>query len=105
MAILLYVFRLFMQDQDRRCLPTLIGQLPQLAALVEKLGIIGVLLLVVGWLIYERMRLMKLSVKAFRQRERARALLQAYMTACKQANIVVDVSHIDAIFAEETAEG
>lgn len=80
------------------------GQLPQLAALIEKLGVIGLLLIAVAWLVWERMRLMKLSVKTFHQRDRARLREERYRAACRANNITVDVSDIDAIFSEDASE-
>lgn len=63
-------------------MPTeLLSALPQLASLVEKLGVIGVLLIAVGWLVYERLRLVKQGAKTFRQRDMARLIAERYRSA------------------------
>lgn len=63
-------------------MPTeLVGTVNQLAPLVEKLGVIGLLLIVVGWLIYERLRLVKLNAKTFRERDMARQIVERYRGA------------------------
>lgn len=61
----------------------------QLAPLVEKLGVLGLLLIGVAWLIYERQRLMKLSAKTFRQRDMARQILERYRSTIVAANLAL----------------
>lgn len=76
-------------------MPTeLLSALPQLAALIEKLGVIGVLLIAVIWLIYERLRLVKDLTKTYAQRDRWRLACVKYRAACDQARIVVDTSDL-----------
>lgn len=83
-------------------MPTeLLTQLPQLSAIVEKLGVIGVLLIAVGWLVFERMRLMKELVKTYKQRDRARMTEVRYKGALDVANLKVDVSDIFLMFSEK----
>lgn len=72
----------------------LLSALPQLAALVEKLGVIGVLLIAVGWLISERLRLMKENASIYRQRDRWRLACTKYKDACDHAGIKVDTSDL-----------
>lgn len=73
----------------------LIGSLPQLAALVDKLGVIGVLLIAVGWLIYERLRLVKAGTKTVRRLERERLIAERYRGALVAAgNALPDIADI-----------
>lgn len=76
-------------------MPTeLLSALPQLAALIEKLGVIGVLLIAVTWLIYERLRLVKDLTKTYAQRDRWRLACVKYKAACDQAHIHVDTTDL-----------
>lgn len=76
-------------------MPTDILQaLPQLAALIEKLGVIGVLLIAVIWLVYERLRLLKEVTATYKQRDRWRLACVKYKAACDQAHIAVDTSDL-----------
>lgn len=79
----------------------LIQALPQLAALIEKLGTIGVLLIAVAFLVWERLRLTKLLGRAYRSRDKARLKAERYRHACTGAGVAVDTSDIDAMFANE----
>lgn len=79
----------------------LLSSLPQLAKLVEQLGVIGLLLGAVGWLVWERKRLMALCAKTFRQRDRARMIAERYRATLAANKIAVDVGDIDAIFQED----
>jgi cobalamin-dependent methionine synthase I len=79
--------------------PELLGSLPQLAALVEKLGVIGVLLIAVAWLVYERLRLVKQGAKTFRKLERERLIAERYRGALVAAGDgVPDISDILKIY-------
>jgi hypothetical protein len=80
----------------------LLTALPQLAALIERLGVIGVLLIAVGWLVYERLRLMKEVVKVYSQRDRWRLACVKYKAACDTHNIHVDTTDL-ADLIEATA--
>jgi len=73
-----------------------ISALPALAATVEKLGVIGVLILVVGWLIWDRLRLLKELTKTYAQRDRWRLACVKYRAACENAEppIHVDISDL-----------
>ena len=84
-------------------MPTeIFAALPQLAALIEKAGIIGVLLLAVGWLIWERLRLVKQNVKVYRQRDRARLIQERYRSAIVAAGAAVpDIADILQQFTED----
>ncbi len=82
--------------------PEIVGSLPQLAALVEKLGVIGVLLIAVAWLVYERLRLVKQGQKTFRQRDKWRQIAERYRGAIISAGAALpDVSDIEREFAAD----
>lgn len=84
-------------------MPTeLLAALPQLAALVEKLGVVGLLLVAVGWLIYERLRLMKEVVKVYAQRDRWRLACVKYRDACDHHGIKVDTSDLADLIESAT---
>lgn len=79
-----------------------ISALPQLAGLVERLGIIGLLLLAVVWLVYERKRLMKDKAGVERQRDRWRLAYVKCKAACDAANppIRVDLTDLQDLVGE-----
>jgi hypothetical protein len=80
----------------------LLGSLPQLTAIVEKLGVAGILIVAVVWLVYERIRLMKLSARTFRQRDQSRLVAERYRSALLASDLSIpDVSDIIAEFAGE----
>lgn len=84
-------------------MPTeLLTALPQLAALVEKLGVVGLLLIAVAWLTYERMRLLKDVVSAYKQRDRWRLAAVKYKDACDHAGIRVDTSDLADLIESAT---
>ena len=80
-----------------------ISALSALAPLIEKLGVIGLLLIGIGWLAFERVRLMRDLTKAYRQRDRWRI---AY-TKCKGAldanKITIDLSDLSDMLGPEEA--
>jgi hypothetical protein len=63
---------------------------------VEKLGVIGVLLVVVGWLVWDRLRLLKELTRTYAQRDRWRLACVKYKAACDAAEppIHVDISDL-----------
>lgn len=79
----------------------LLQALPQLAALIEKLGTVGVLLIAIAFLVYERLRLTKMLGRAYRARDKARLKAERYRSACAGASLAVDVSDIDSMFTDE----
>lgn len=84
-------------------MPTeLIQALPQLAAIVEKLGVVGLLLVAVTWLVYERMRLLKEVVSAYKQRDRWRLACTKYRDACDHHGIKVDTSDLTDLIESVT---
>ena len=85
-------------------MPTeILSALPQLTAVVEKLGIVGVLLLVVGFLVWDRLRQMKELAKTYRQRDRWRLAYTKVKAACDAANIKVDLSDLSDLVGEDPA--
>lgn len=82
----------------------ILSALPQLVSIVEKGGPTGLLLIFCGVLVYEVMRLRKLSGKTFRQRDKARLIGERYKSACVSHGIAVDISDIDAIFKEDAED-
>lgn len=79
----------------------IIQALPQLAALVERGGIVGLLLIAVAYLIWERMRLMKDNRRVYKQRDRARMITERYRGALVAAAIPVpDIADIIVLFGE-----
>lgn len=76
----------------------------QLAPLVDKLGVIGLLIAAVVGLIFERLRLVKLSAKTFRQRDKARLVSERYRAAITAAGSQVpDTGDIEKEFADAEA--
>lgn len=86
-----------------------IAALPQLAALIEKGGIIGVLLLVCGVLVWEirrgrereRVKAEELA-KVYGQRDKARLALVQCRAACEAAGVKVHLSDLTDIIGEGT---
>jgi hypothetical protein len=72
----------------------LIDQLPKYADLLQKAGVIGVLLIICGVLVYEVIRLRKLSVKTFAERDAYRLAATIYKRECDRANITVDLTQL-----------
>lgn len=85
-------------------MPTdLVQAVQQLGPIVEKLGVVGLLLAVVGWLIHERLRLMKELRAAYRDRDRGRFKAERYRNALVAADQQVpDTADIDLQFQAET---
>lgn len=75
----------------------IVAALPQLAELVNKGGVVGLLLLVCGVLVYEVNRLRKQSALTFAERDAYRLHYALYKAACDRENIRVDTSALQAI--------
>ena len=74
----------------------------QLAPLVDKLGVIGLLVAAVVGLVWERLRLVKQSVRTYRQRDRWRQISERYRGAILAAGAAVpDIADIDRDFASD----
>lgn len=79
--------------------PELLQAIPQLSAIVEKLGMVGLLLVAIGWLIYERLRLLKELRAAYRERDRARLRAERYRNILIARDIALpDMADIDIQF-------
>jgi hypothetical protein len=84
-------------------MPTeLLTALPQLGGLVEKLGVIGLLLAVVAWLINDRLRLLKELMNSYKERDKARLKGERYRSELTAHSIAVpDTADIDLQFQPE----
>lgn len=71
-----------------------ISALPALAGLIEKGGVIALLLLVALVLGYEVRRLRKENGNVYRQRDRALLMVVKLKTVCESNKIVVDLSDV-----------
>lgn len=83
---------------------SIFGSLPQLAGLIEKGGVIGLLLIVCGVLVYEIKRGRRIAhekqnelAKVYGQRDKALMALIKVKTVCESHNIKVDLSDVDAL--------
>lgn len=84
--------------------PELLSALPQLGALVEKLGVVGLLLAVVGWLVYDRLRLLRDLTRTYAQRDKARLISERFRAALSNADMTIpDIADIELQF--QKAEG
>lgn len=79
----------------------LVTALTALFGIVEKGGVAGVLIIAVGGLIWDRMRMVKRMELTFNQRDKARMIQIRYKGALDNAKIVVDVSDIIEMFANK----
>lgn len=82
----------------------ILGSLPQLAGLIEKGGVIGLLLIVCGVLVYEIRRGRRIVhdkqnelAAVYGQRDKALLALVKVKTVCESHNIKVDLSDVDAL--------
>lgn len=76
---------------------TLIEQLPKYADLLQKAGVIGILLVVCGFLLLEVIRLRKQAVRTFAERDAYRLGYVIYKSACDREKITVDTSALQAL--------
>lgn len=72
----------------------LISALPGLVDLVQNAGVVGVLLLVCGVLVYEVKRLRAELVLAYRGRDKWRLAYTVCKSACDEAHIKIDLSDL-----------
>jgi hypothetical protein len=70
----------------------LLTALPQLADIVQKGGVVGLLLIVCGVLVWEVARLRKQAAQIFAERENYRLHYAVHKQACDQHGIKVDTS-------------
>lgn len=76
---------------------TLIEQLPKYADLLQKAGVIGVLLIALAVMGAEMLRLRKQSVRTFAERDAYRLAYVVYKSACDREKITVDTSALQAL--------
>lgn len=76
---------------------TLIEQLPKYADLLQKAGVIGILLVICGVLLREVIRLRTLLVRTFAERDAYRIAYVIYKSACDREKISVDTSALQAL--------
>jgi hypothetical protein len=79
----------------------LVTQLPLLSGLIEKGGIVGVMLIVIAFLIYDRMRLVKRLEKTFAERDLARAIQIRQKSMIDGAGLKVDLTDIYEMFKQQ----
>lgn len=72
----------------------ILGSLPQLAALIEKGGVVGLMLIFLGIAVYEVVRLRKENKSIYVQRDRAVVGLVKCKTLLEANKIAVDLSEI-----------
>lgn len=79
----------------------IVGLLPQLAALIEKGGVVGVLLIVCGALVYEIRRSRRIIhdkngelFNVYGQRDRALLMVVKLRTVCEANKIMVDLTDV-----------
>lgn len=80
------------------------NDLINLSGHVEKLGIIGFLVLVVGVMGWALWKFRKELGRTYRQRDKARAIQFVYKQALDNAGIKVDISYIEQQFRDDLAE-
>lgn len=82
----------------------LVGAVASFAGVIEKGGIIGVMLIITGLLARYSWSLRKQLVVAYRQRDRARMMQSRFKGALDYNKIAVDVSDIDQMFQADRLE-
>lgn len=80
----------------------LLTAIPALAGLIEKAGVIGLLLIAVGMLIYERLRLLKELTKTYAQRDKWRLAFVKCKDACDHHQIKVDLTDLASLIEGES---
>ena len=71
-----------------------IQALPQLQSIIEKLGVVGLLIIALGWLSYERVRLLKEATACYKSREKWRVAYAKCKAALEAANIKIDLTDL-----------
>lgn len=78
----------------------LVNQLPQLSALIEKGGVVGLMLIVIGVLVREVWRLREELTKQYGLRDKYRLGFALCKKACDDAGLKVDLSMIADLLKE-----
>lgn len=79
----------------------ILSALPQLAGLIEKGGVIGLLLIVAGVLVYEVRRLRKELDKVYANRDRLALAVAQLRTVCQARGIEVDLDDLKDLLPAE----
>lgn len=82
--------------------PELLSAIPALAGLVEKAGVVGLLLIVIGMLIYERLRLLKELTKTYSQRDKWRLAYVKCKDALDHHQIKIDLTDLANLIEGES---
>lgn len=80
----------------------IIAAIPALSGLIEKGGMIGILVVLIYFLVREILRLRKELAMAYAQRDRERLISVRYRSALDNAGLKVDVTDILAMFSNNT---
>lgn len=82
----------------------IVGAIAGAAGIIEKAGIIGVMLFVMAFLMWERVRLVKELSRMYRQRDRWRLAFVKCKAALDNANppIKIDLSDLSDLVGEES---
>lgn len=82
---------------------SIFSSLPQLAGLIEKGGIVGVLLIALAALVWEIRRLRKDLTRTYALRDKWRAGFLICKAALDFNKIAVDLSHMEDVLKEDIA--
>lgn len=81
----------------------LLSSVPQLIDIVQKGGIVGVLLAIVVWQYLDRARLQKEARKTYKQRDHARLCFTIVKAAADTARVPYDLRPADDLLKEDGA--
>lgn len=82
----------------------ILSAIPQLASLVEKGGVVGLLLLIGGVLVWEVRRLRRELSTVYQQRSRLALFVVKLKTICEMNKIQVDLSDVQNLLPEHAIE-
>lgn len=82
----------------------LVSGIASLSGVIEKGGIVGVMLIATAFLGWWCMKLRKQLALVFRQRDFARAVQFRYKGALDNAKLTVDISDIEKLFEKDRLE-
>lgn len=77
-----------------------VSALPQLAAIVEKAGIIGLLIIAAGVLAWYCLQLRKELLRVYAERDVARLKVERYRATCNEHDIEVDTADLDQMLIQ-----
>ena len=73
---------------------TILQTIPQLTAIIEKGGIVGLLVIICGFLLWQLIRYQKELSSTYRQRDRWRLAFVKAKSVCDGANLKVDLTDL-----------